>query len=130
MSDDGRPGIRRVEFAMGMPIVVDVRDEAVDAATLDALFDWFRVVDATFSTYKEDSEISRLNRGELKLADAHPDVRRGYVQQALLEFAPDREGDIAYLCGNPNMVDSAFDALKLQGLPIPHIRREKYVSSK
>ena len=61
---------------------------------------------------------------------AHPDVRRGYVQQALLEFAPDREGDIAYLCGNPNMVDSAFDALKLQGLPIPHIRREKYVSSK
>ena len=26
--------------------------------------------------------------------------------------------------------DSAFDALKLQGLPIPHIRREKYVSSK
>ena len=75
MSDDGRPGIRRVEFVMGMPIVVDVRDEAVDAATLDALFDWFRVVDATFSTYKEDSEISRLNRGELKLADAHRDVR-------------------------------------------------------
>ena len=28
-----------------------------------------------FSTYKDDSEISRLNRGELALADAHPDVR-------------------------------------------------------
>jgi FAD:protein FMN transferase len=75
MPDDGRPGIRRVEFVMGMPIVVDVRDEAVDAATLDALFDWFRLVDVTFSTYKEDSEISRLNRGELTLADAKPDVR-------------------------------------------------------
>ena len=38
--------------------------------------------------------------------------------------------DIAYLCGNPNMVDAAFEALKAHGLPVPHIRREKYVSSK
>jgi NAD(P)H-flavin reductase len=60
----------------------------------------------------------------------HADVRRGYVQEALLEFLPDGERDIAYLCGNPNMVDAAFEALKLQGLPVPHIRREKYVSSK
>ena len=60
----------------------------------------------------------------------HVDVRRGYVQQALAEFAPDPATDIAYLCGNPNMVDSAFEALKAAGLPIPAIRREKYVSSK
>ncbi len=38
-------------------------------------FDWLRWVDATFSTYKPDSEISRLNRGELTLAEVHPDVR-------------------------------------------------------
>ena len=63
-------------------------------------------------------------------ADAHADVRRGYVQDALAEFAPDAAGDIAYLCGNPNMVDTAFEALKSAGLPVPHIRREKYVSSK
>jgi ferredoxin-NADP reductase len=58
------------------------------------------------------------------------DDRRGYVQQALAEFAPDPATDIAYLCGNPNMVDAAFEALKQAGLPVPHIRREKYVSSK
>ena len=63
-------------------------------------------------------------------ADPHADVRKGYVQEALAEFAPNAEGDIAYLCGNPNMVDAAFEALKDRGLPIPHIRREKYVSSK
>ena len=63
-------------------------------------------------------------------ADPHPDVRRGYVQDALAEFAPDADHDIAYLCGNPNMVDAAFAALKERGLPVPHIRREKYVSSK
>ena len=60
---------------------------------------------------------------------AHADVRHGYVQQFLDEFAPDAAGDIAYLCGNPNMVDAAFEALKTAGLPVPHIRREKYVSS-
>ena len=63
-------------------------------------------------------------------ADAHADVRSGYVQDALAEFAPDAEHDIAYLCGNPNMVDAAFEALKAHNLPIPHIRREKYISSK
>jgi ferredoxin-NADP reductase len=60
----------------------------------------------------------------------HADVRSGYVQQALTEFAPDAAGDIAYLCGNPLMVDACFEALKGHGLPVPHIRREKYVSSK
>ena len=63
-------------------------------------------------------------------ANPHADVRRGYVQDALAEFTPDAAGDIAYLCGNPNMVDATFEALKLAGLPVPHIRREKYVSSK
>ena len=61
---------------------------------------------------------------------AHADVRHGYVQQFLDEFAPNAETDIAYLCGNPNMVDACFEQLKAAGLPIPHIRREKYVSSK
>ena len=63
-------------------------------------------------------------------AQAHADVRHGYVQNALAEFAPSAEGDIAYLCGNPNMVDACFEALKEHGLPIPQIRREKYVSNK
>jgi thiamine biosynthesis lipoprotein len=67
-------GIRRVEDIMGMPIVVDVPD-VDDAAALEPIFDWFRFVDSTFSTYKHDSEISRLNRGELALGDAHPDVQ-------------------------------------------------------
>lgn len=61
---------------------------------------------------------------------AHPDVRHGYVQNALAELSPDPVGDIAYLCGNPDMVDASFEALKAFGLPVPMIRREKYVSNK
>ena len=56
--------------------------------------------------------------------------RKGHVQALIRELAPDPAGDIAYLCGNPNMVDEAFTLLKEAGLPVPHIRREKYISSK
>ncbi|WP_233840796.1 FAD-binding oxidoreductase [Dyella sp. 2HG41-7] len=59
-----------------------------------------------------------------------PNDRPGHVQSVLQELQPAAERDIAYLCGNPNMVDAAFNALKECGLPIPQIRREKYISSR
>jgi FAD:protein FMN transferase len=52
---------------MGMPVRVE---GDIDAARV---FAWLRWVDATFSTYRADSEISRLDRGELD--DLHPLVR-------------------------------------------------------
>jgi thiamine biosynthesis lipoprotein len=62
-----------VEHIMGMPIVVESSDASEEA--VQSVFDWFRWVDATFSTYKDDSEISRIARGELAVGDAHPHVR-------------------------------------------------------
>lgn len=59
-----------------------------------------------------------------------PHDRHGRAQVALGELGPNAASDIAYLCGNPNMVDEAFAMLKEAGLPVPHIRREKYVSSR
>lgn len=56
--------------------------------------------------------------------------RRGHVQHAFAELAPDPARDIAYLCGNPDMVDAGFEALKACGLPVPAIRREKYLSAR
>jgi FAD:protein FMN transferase len=66
--------VTRVEQIMGMPIVLDVRD-VDDEAALEPIYDWFRWVDETFSTYRADSEVNRLNRTELALADASPQVR-------------------------------------------------------
>lgn len=68
-------GLQRLEHVMGMPIIIDVRDD-IDPGALEAAFDWFRWVDGTFSTYKPDSEISRMARGELSPAAAHPEVRQ------------------------------------------------------
>ncbi len=73
---------------------------------------------------------SRELPGEDDPLHAQAEVREGYVQNFLVELAPDPKGDIAYLCGNPNMVDAGVEALKAHGLPMKHIRREKYVSLK
>ncbi|HSX20381.1 MAG TPA: FAD-binding oxidoreductase [Gammaproteobacteria bacterium] len=54
----------------------------------------------------------------------------GYVQNHLAELQIKFPDDIAYLCGNPNMVDAAFHALQELGLDRAHIRREKYIASK
>ena len=59
----------RVEHVMGMPVAIQVRDRAPD---LEPAFAWLRWVDATFSPYRAASEVSRLDRGELSAARAHP----------------------------------------------------------
>jgi thiamine biosynthesis lipoprotein len=69
----------RVERIMGTVVSIDVRDpdpegprirDAVAAAVA-----WLRSVEARFSPYREDSEIRRLDRGDLAIDDCHPDVR-------------------------------------------------------
>lgn len=59
-----------------------------------------------------------------------PHDRDGRVHVALQALTPDPGGDIAYLCGNPDMVDEAFALLKEAGFPVPRVRREKYVSAR
>ncbi|GCE03105.1 FAD:protein FMN transferase [Dictyobacter aurantiacus] len=60
---------------MGMPITVEVLDPDANEATLDLVFDYFVAVDERFSTYKNDSEISRINRGELAAECYSDDMR-------------------------------------------------------
>jgi thiamine biosynthesis lipoprotein len=64
--------LTEVRHIMGMPIGIDVRD--ADGVDVEPAFDWLREVDAIFSTYREDSDISRLDRGELTLAECRPEV--------------------------------------------------------
>lgn len=51
---------------MGMPIIIEVADPGVTQDLFTMVFDYFRGVDAQFSTHKETSEISRINSGEIK----------------------------------------------------------------
>jgi thiamine biosynthesis lipoprotein len=69
------PGLRRVEQIMGTAVSLDVRDSAVAPGALEDAFDYLRGIDRRFSTYKPDSEVSRLGRGEIQEIDCSPDLR-------------------------------------------------------
>ncbi|NKY40804.1 FAD:protein FMN transferase, partial [Cellulomonas septica] len=64
---------------MGMPWSVHVRGEAAhDALTAGLVAQAFAEVDrldALLSPFREDSELSRVRRGDLALADAGPELR-------------------------------------------------------
>jgi thiamine biosynthesis lipoprotein len=70
--------VKTTRVVMGMPITIEVvsgKDLQVRKA-IDGAFGHLHWVDKTFSAYKPDSEISRINQGELKLADAHSLVQQ------------------------------------------------------
>jgi thiamine biosynthesis lipoprotein len=60
---------------MGTIVSVAVRAPLVSDDVLDRFFERLREIDARFSPFRADSEVSRLVRGEISEADASPDLR-------------------------------------------------------
>lgn len=58
--------MKETQQIMGMPITIEIVDPGVTQDLFDMVFDYFRAVDERFSTYKETSEISKINRGEVR----------------------------------------------------------------
>lgn len=56
--------MKQTRLLMGMPITLEVLDERVIESDIADIFDYFISIDNRFSTYKKDSEISQINRGE------------------------------------------------------------------
>ena len=71
--------MRETRDIMGMPISMAVLDEGVCQRDLDAVFAEFVAADRQFSPFKDDSEISRLNRGEIAEQDLTPRVREVFA---------------------------------------------------
>jgi thiamine biosynthesis lipoprotein len=66
--------MRRVEHVMGTAVSLEIAGGAPEQVA-DAVFAWLRQVDARYSTYRADSAISRIARGELPVAAAPSEVR-------------------------------------------------------
>lgn len=60
---------------MGTTVSIDVRAPLVHPAAIDDVVAWLHDVDARFSPFRPDSEVSRVGTGDLRLDDASPDVR-------------------------------------------------------
>ncbi|MCL4358097.1 FAD:protein FMN transferase [Patescibacteria group bacterium] len=54
--------MRRTEIIMGMPITIEIVNNASRSFVAD-LFNFFRAVDCRFSPYKNDSELAKINQG-------------------------------------------------------------------
>lgn len=70
--------LRRVEHIMGTAVSVHLAGPLPASALerhADEVFAWLHEVDRRFSTYRPDSEVNRLDRGELDTADCSPDLR-------------------------------------------------------
>ena len=65
-----------VEEVMGIPMSIHLRGTGVDSAeaadAVAAAFASLREMDRIFSTWRDDSDIMRLRRGELTIEQCHP----------------------------------------------------------
>ncbi len=74
--------LRHAEPVMGTVFSFDV--PATAAPVLPAVLRWLHWVDEVFSTYREDSDVSRFGRGEAGLADCAPELAEVIAQCAVL----------------------------------------------
>ena len=75
MSVQVAAGLRWVEHVMGTTVSIQVEPPLVTEEIVREVVAGLHDVDQRFSTYKPDSEISRLMRREFSEGDASPDVR-------------------------------------------------------
>jgi thiamine biosynthesis lipoprotein len=79
VSGTARPRRSWVEQIMGMPVSVLARGGDARSAQADdavrSVFAELRQVDAVFSPYRPDSDVSRINRGDLAISGAGAELR-------------------------------------------------------
>lgn len=137
--------MRRVEQIMGTAISLEIADPLPPGAAqrlAEAVFAWFREVDERFSTYKENSEVNRLQRGEVRVEQCSADLRAvldtcadlwtatdgffdvyatgrldpsGYVKGWSVQVASDR----LLAAGSANHCINAGGDIRLRGGPAP-----------
>lgn len=71
--------MRETRIIMGMPISIEITDFSVTHDALKKIFEYFVAVDRRFSTYKNDSEIMRINRDEISKKEYSPEMREVLV---------------------------------------------------
>lgn len=64
-----------MRLIMGMPVVVEIVDKPLMKEDLEKVFQYFTWVDDKFSTFKDDSEVMRLNHGEITESEVSPELQ-------------------------------------------------------
>ena len=67
--------MKDTRIIMGMHITVEIVDSQATLEIFEEIFSYFVAVDKQFSTYKNDSEIMRINRGEISIDKYSSEMR-------------------------------------------------------
>jgi ferredoxin-NADP reductase len=112
-------------FSVDIILGVRTQQEAMFKADFEAFADLHPNIrfQVCYSREKPENLNKSLNK------NARNNEHLGYVQESFARLNLKPEQDAVYLCGNPNMIDEAFESLKNLGFEIGDIRREKYISS-
>jgi FAD:protein FMN transferase len=94
--------VRHVEHVMGTAVSIELADDQPEdelRAMIADVCSWLHEVDARFSTYKTDSELSRLRRGDITIADCSVDLR--HVLDVCADLWRETDGYFDAYAGGP-----------------------------
>ncbi len=97
--------MKQTRISMGTPVTVEVSGAEASQELFEEVFAYFQYVDATFSTYKDTSEITALNKGRIQKDEVSDDMKlvlslaeetkrltNGYFDIVTLEGSSDPSG--------------------------------------
>lgn len=88
----------RKKTIMGMPSTINIVDKNATDEAVNEVFSYFHFIDKKFSTYKKDSEISLINRGELRVEKASAQIKK-----------------ILYLCEETKLKTNGYFDINING---------------
>ncbi len=68
--------MKKTADIMGMPVSIVLDDSKAKGKDIEEIFNYFRKIDEVFSTYKKESEISKINSGTLTFSKAGGEVKK------------------------------------------------------
>jgi thiamine biosynthesis lipoprotein len=71
--------MKETRLLMGMPIIIEIIDEQANKEIFEKAFEYLEYVNKTFSPFKADSEISKINRKEIIEQDWSEDVKEVFL---------------------------------------------------
>ncbi|MCX6757600.1 MAG: FAD:protein FMN transferase [Candidatus Nomurabacteria bacterium] len=68
--------MRQEQIIMGTPVIIEINDKEARQEFFDEVFDYFKYVDEKFSTYKDTSEITAINKKEIAKDTMSDDMKK------------------------------------------------------
>ncbi len=68
--------MKQTRLIMGGAVIVEIVDKNISQLIFDEVFEYFIYIDEKFSTYKDSSEMSTINRGEISKDKWSEDMKR------------------------------------------------------